>query len=333
MIKIYTVTGNRNYGNKLQNYALVTLIGNDCQTVWNYNFKDAIKSKLIIKKEYKRFSNFYKFTKKYLNITTNKDINKDDIALVGSDQVWNYNFPVFKDNIFLDGYEYNKTIAYAPSFGVSEIPSNYIDTYKKGIANIKYLSCREKDGCDLIKKITGRDAKLVLDPTMLLTSSEWKKIEKMPKRINKKEYILLYILGDCNQKDKIKDLAKKNNLKIIDLMNPKDKYYTSGPMEFLSLIRNSKLIITDSFHACAFSIIYERPFFVVAREQEDMKPMIGRINTLLETFKLEKRLINDFSKIKDPFSIDYTKTSSILLSKREESKKFLIDSLNNIRCD
>ena len=134
------------------------------------------------------------------------------LFIVGSDQVWNYKFGLGREKEFLLFADYNKTISYAPSFGINKVEYGYKDKITKELNNIKYISVRESEGAEMIKKLINRDAEVVLDPTLLLDIDEWNKIKRKPKVFNHKKYILTYFLG--NQKDEIrneiKNMATKN---------------------------------------------------------------------------------------------------------------------------
>ena len=99
-------------------------------------------------------------------------------VLVGSDQVW------LPSQIAADYFTLNfvpddiKKISYASSFGVSYVEKAQEDKARRFLSRINYLSVREQSGQEIIKKLTGRDAELVCDPTMLMTSDEWNTLAK-----------------------------------------------------------------------------------------------------------------------------------------------------------
>lgn len=300
---IITLTGDFNYGNKLQNYALERTInkfqGNDVWSLWFDNiitfYKRSIN--LLICKN-KRRQNFIKFSKKYIHeklFFTEKKAN----YIVGSDQVWNNN-SFNLDYLILKNFNNGSSVynSYAASFGIDKVPLKLMNDYKKGLSKIKYLSVREESGKKIAEDITGRrDIEVVLDPTMLLTSDEWDKVSNRPKKLNSyknKKYILTYFLGDLSKqrKDEINRIANKNNCYVINLLDKDDPFYNYGPSEFLYLEKHAFLICTDSFHASVFAIIYGRPFIVYDREQKGFNNMGSRIDTLLEKFGLENRKYN-----------------------------------------
>lgn len=345
-VGIITLSGNENYGNRLQNYALQkALIDLGCnpETIWVNNYpitftyfiKKTIRTfinlnHIKLKINIKKFTNCYIKMSKY-KINQNRDLNflndKYDYFVVGSDQVWNYTSGIMRDYYFLSFSDYKKNIAYAPSLSVDCIEKSWVPVYKKGLSNIKNISVREQQGQKLIKKITGKDVPVVLDPTMLLTKDEWKSLEKKP-NIADGKYILTYFLGGKTQQidEEIKYLSKKHNLKTIDLMDFKQTKNLVGVNEFLYLFDNAEIIFTDSFHACVFSIIFNKPFFVFDRVYSG-KSMNSRLDTLLKTFKQEKRKVKTLKENKSLFNCDYEETNKILELERKKSEDFLRNSL------
>ncbi len=334
IVNIYTLNGNFNYGNKLQNYAIVKKMndyGFKVNTIWfDYSLKrrliNFLKSLFIFKLKYSRHRNFELFTKKYLNRKYKNCIA--DKYIVGSDQVWNYTLKTFNP-IFLKPSDNPKNnISFSASFGVDHIEDKYIDVFKNGFKNFKYISVREKSGKDIIKKLTNRnDINLLLDPTLLLTKEDWNAISKKPKNYNEKKYIFAYFLGGISKKiqSEINKVAKDYDCEIIDIINPKDKYYSCGPSEFIWLLKNAFLILTDSFHACVFSIIYKKNFGVFDRNDK-VESMSSRIDNLLNLFDLKDNYCQ--KQYKDSIlKTDFHNTNKIMKEEQEKSESFLMESL------
>jgi hypothetical protein len=189
------------------------------------------------------------------------------------------------------------------------------------------ISVREEKGKELANQLTGReDIYLHLDPTLLLRAEEWKKIEKKPKLYDGGNYILKYFLGEKDSKinQDIEKFAKANKLTIIDVISQDSPYYNIGPSEFLFLERNAEVIITDSFHACVFAILNERPFVVVERKEKNFQSMGSRIDTLLDKFHLENRRYDAGSLDETAGTpINYTRVNEILEIERNDSIQYL----------
>ena len=115
--------------------------------------------------------------------------------MTGSDQVWNPTYPYSPEPYFLTFARFGiKRIAYAPSFGVSQLDAGVHDQYRAWLNGIYRLSVRERHGAAIIKELTGRQAEVVLDPTLLLTESDWRMMAKNPK--TREPYIFCYQLGE-----------------------------------------------------------------------------------------------------------------------------------------
>lgn len=342
-IGIITLTGNVNFGNKLQNYALKKKIDDitkeKTETIWLKEKKSTIfKIKRHIKrfiksKDYKREKKISKFNelldiKEYNNM---KFANEYDNYVIGSDQVWNYNFCPYNYELFFARFSpKEKNISYAASIGVSYIDDKYTNLFKEGLDNINYISVREEKAKEIVEKISGRhDIEVLVDPTMLLTRDEWERIEKKPKHFNEKKYILTYFLGNITDEinNEILRIAKENDCTVINMMNYNDKYYVSDPCEFLWLERNAFLICTDSYHSSIFGIIFDKPFVVFERNQKGADNMMSRLDTLLSKFHLYNRKFDGCSINKNNLEHNYTEAYNILKKEREKSNAFLKNAL------
>lgn len=305
------------------------------------NYK-AIKKKLTNKLSNKLYKTimqerdklFKLFTQSYINETdyciTDHHVPNNlceyyDFFITGSDQVWNPSFagtPVY----FLTFASIHKRIAYAASFGVSKLPENCVEDYRKWISEIPHLSVREQAGADIIKELTGRDAVVLVDPTLMLSKSRWLSISKPAVYKPSKPYLVTYFLGRMadDVKKKIKDIALKKNLEVVHLASFKDKKrYTADPAEFLDYINSAEIIFTDSYHGTIFSMLFEKPFVVCDRIST--VAMHSRIDTILSKFKLESRRWQNMKdkKINDLFEIDFSHVPSILEAERKKAIDFL----------
>lgn len=350
-IGIITLCSNNNFGNKLQNYALKKLLESNkdfiVETIWVENSFKSNKLKSLLKMyknkysdyfvEYDRNKYFIKFTKKYLSVSNklifNDDLNKIkhiyDYYVVGSDQVWNYNFIGNFDIYFMLSVEREKCISYAASVGVDSIPDKLKQCYIDGFNHIDKLSVRENRGKEIIEELTRRkDIEVLVDPTMLLKDEDWDKISKKPKQLKADKYILNYFLGDLSQerKKEIDKIAKENNCEVINILDKNSPFYQTGPSEFLWLEKHAFLICTDSFHSSVFAILYNRPFVVFNREDKTVS-MNSRIETLLCKFKLKNREFTGYIT-EENLNHDYTEAYEILEKERIRSKEFLKKALN-----
>ena len=322
-IAIVTITGEANYGNSLQNYAVErTFQKMDCKSVTLLNKSETFigriksiiysalfdKSHSYIKNRRKkqkepltlRRKRFRKFNKKFLNMKAGRSFDDYDFVVCGSDQVWNFTLAIINRHIpyyLCQFVPRDKRISISASIGTDEIPAEYLTTAKKGFEEMKSVSVREEKAKQIIKDLTGRkDVVVTIDPTLMLSVDEWRKISKQPKYIEPKQKILLtYFLGDMSEEVNrfIVKISKTYDLKIVNLRSEwiaydksvNDEYYTD-PSEFLWLIEHCELVMTDSFHGCVFSTIFRKPFRWFSRIQKDVANMNSRMDTLFSKLNL-----------------------------------------------
>ncbi|MBM7869848.1 hypothetical protein JOC70_001318 [Clostridium pascui] len=302
--------------------------------LWYYTHKNKIK-----KYNNERVQRFIKFTHDHIletkycisdNKILNDLANSYDYFVTGSDQVWNPRYNKGSSIYFLTFAPKIKRVAYSPSFGLSSIPTEYLENYKTWISEMASISVREEAGARTIKKLTGRDAPVLIDPTLVLSKGKWLSIAKHAPNKPKKRYLLTYFLGEGihNHKDVIKQIALENKLEIVNLANIKDfKAFITCPSEFIDYINSASMFFTDSFHGCVFSILLEKPFIVFDRI-ENGPSMNSRIDTLLSTFNLQSRKWENIKDKKQVFDIDYSHVQPILEIERQKAFNYLKEALN-----
>lgn len=301
------------------------------------------KNIAIRDKKYNDFVKEIRLTRPQLTYEElNENAKRYSSIIVGSDQLW---LPV---NVVADYYTLNwvpeeiNKVSYATSFGISQIPDQYKEMYKKFLKRINYISVREDKGCEIVKNLIDKEAKLVCDPTMLLTREEWLTIqEKEP--IIKGDYIFCYFLGNNIEHRKFAErLKEKTGYKIVSL-NHADEYvkysdkfadiipYDVGPKEFLNLLRKAKYVCTDSFHGTVFSLINNVEFFTFERFKNKNSKMStnSRIYSLLGLMNLKNRLLKGNESIEELIEnkINFADINKNLEKIREESKEFLKEAL------
>lgn len=282
----------------------------------------------------KRKRAFDQFTASYLTVTksqyrSNEELKNKlperDVYLCGSDQIWNGLYQNGKDPAFyLDFVPKGKTKAsFAASFATEEIAADLIPFVQKRIKRLDGISVREKSGISILNRMGIYNGKQVVDPALLLTRRDWNEIGK--KQFHDK-YILVY---DFDNNQLIKEIAvkisKEKNLKIYSInpgkVNYADKYFRyAGPDVFISLVRDAAFIISNSFHAAVFSVLYQKDFAIVNRRES----INTRMRDFLEDLKLESRLVHPCYKMKDLLNpIDYKASELILNGKIAQSKLYL----------
>ena len=292
-----------------------------------------LPGRLIALKRKKVFDNF---TSKYLRLTRRynsyeelkNDAPEADCYIAGSDQIWNTLFRNGRDAAFyLDfGNQNIKRISYAASFATPEIVPEYRKFVEEKLKRIDYISIRERISLPLLESLGRKDGVAVCDPVFLLNKNEWE--SHIDNSIIKQKYILVYLTNTSDSiKNITKTIAEKTGWKIYTVgaisANYADKNYTNaGPFDFIHLIRDAQFIISNSFHATAFSIIFEKNFCVVNREEE----INERMKSVLNDFGLNERLVTkyDDNLLKEiDYSIFKEKVQSII----DFSKKWIMNAI------
>ena len=238
---------------------------------------------LIVLKRYRswedRRNRFDWFTKTYLNLTRKYTSISElrqappdgDCYIVGSDQVWNSYLQNGRDDAFFLDFGDNKItrISYAASFGTSSIHPDYVDYTKEKLKHFNALSIREKSGVDMVEKL-GFKARQVIDPVFLLEKEDWSALAESAMIHNGDRYVLLYQIyrGNKLMKEIAQNISQRYSCKIIAVRTTFNVEYAdrnvrdAGPLEFLKLIKGATCVVSDSFHATAFSSIFNSPFYV-----------------------------------------------------------------------
>ena len=350
---------NMNYGANLQAYALARLcrsFGYDAELIKFYNgnkirycgscikrfingitLKNGLKER---KKSVKKFRDAIKHSKLYF-ISDIKKANKIyNCFIVGSDQVWNPEWlnEAYKLS-FVDNENYK--FSYAASIGRKQLNKTEKNIFRSMLKSFNAVSVREESSVELLSGLYNGKVEWVLDPTLLLDKNEWDSISDG----NCKEYgdyIFCYFLGDDGRGRTLADgYAKKHNLKIVtvpdmsgksrkcDLNFGDEKVYKVSPAMFISLIKNSKAVFTDSFHATAFSHIFEKEFFVFGNKNSES---VERMNSLCSLFGTKDRIIyreEQFSEehFENADKINYSVGKESFNKMKEKSLNFLSDNL------
>lgn len=249
--------------------------------------------------------------------------NEYDKFITGSDQVWNYLLTDSDGTYFLDFVrESRKKISYAASFGIDEIPSEKVAWYKEMLQGFGYISVREATGCNLVKKMIGRECMNDLDPVFLLDTSVWKRI--MSRSVPKKKYIFVY-MGGKEVVQYAHKLANEKGLSIINVVYCKSFLHPEknvgecridvSPEDFLAYLYYAEYIVTGSFHATVFSIIFNKQFKV------RVPNMVGsRIKDLLEFTGLQQRAITMTCSVQDiDMPVDWDTVNNVVAESRERS--------------
>lgn len=255
-----------------------------------------------------------------------------DGIVVGSDQVWRPELTPsdISENFcnFLKDSQI-KRFAYAASFGTNDWKYTEEETANCGklLKEFIAVSVRESDGVDKCLKYFNRKATQVLDPVFLLDKDLY--LSKFVKETDKRDFVFNYFLSDNAEKQQILKfiLDSLSYDQVVTISTAALSEFVS-PEKWLSNFKNSNFVFTDSFHGCAFSIIFNKPFVVFLNNKND-----PRILSLLETFNLKDRLITSASELTEEkilAPIDWNKVNTVLEFEREKSLNFLKNSLTEI---
>lgn len=318
----------------------------------NNSIKNIIKNIIavitypLMKREYDDFESFIEknlcFSKnKYEESKKMKELNEMyDIFIAGSDQVWNIKCKDADDVYFLNFIDGKKKIAYAPSFGAQDLNtcSDNPKKYANYLNSFDYLSIRENNGKKWIKNLTGKNVPVLIDPTLFYSKEEWYPLMSPP--LTKKKYILYYSFHFTQEINKVvKKISKKLGLPVIVLSAHAWVYNLcalygfslakhSGPSEFLRLINDAEIVLSNSFHGTVFSTIYEKNFWFLYGSIQDETD--DRALTLVKQLEIEDRIL----KVEDVDNCDfytipnYENVSRNLKTLRKEAFEYLKKSIN-----
>ena len=358
-IAVITIHWANNYGGTLQAFALVEVLKKYANvTVLDYRAVKPEKGMKLIRYGFKPIDilragkdvfrifprsrvirKFKNFTYKYIPLS-DRLINEEDfvklrddydVFISGSDQIWSPSITGENselDTRFLLDFVISKPkVSYASSIGSFLFSKHQEELLEKHLSDFKALSVREADTAEFLSGLLERQVSLVVDPTLLLSESDWVNKFDLNTKKNNKPYILVFaLMKDRNLKRTISYFRKKLNMSVIAIdqdpfLNYKPNVHVmdAGPIEFLDLFYNADFIITNSFHGTCFSVIFNKKFVVTIPPTG-----INRIKSLLGQIGLENKYL---SETDDPGkfdqSIDYSYVNENLKKIRYSSMEYL----------
>ncbi|MBQ8546296.1 MAG: polysaccharide pyruvyl transferase family protein [Clostridia bacterium] len=263
-------------------------------------------------------------------------VNDYDVFITGSDQVWN---PIMWERAYrLDFVPSGKIkISYAASISRNSLTEAQKDVFANSLKDYSAVSVREKNTVDLIEDVSPVKVEWVLDPTMLISHEEWDEI--CTSRREQEKYVFCYFLSNNEMFEKrAKEFAHAKNLKLVSIAYLSSKrefadseYSDVSPADFISFIKNAEFVLTDSFHASVFSLLYHKQFFVFERMKH--KDMLTRLTSLLSMFDAEYRICKDIETneawYEQKMDIDYSKPFEKFEAMKQKSILYLQESINN----
>lgn len=333
-----------NYGAVLQCYALqrvINEIDGICAEIIDYRPPAFRYEKIwITEKEKNLFIKkrelFESFLKKYCNLSTHKvsliDGDGYNYCCAGSDQVWcmePYFMEYFFPHVQKDVYKFS----YAASMGIS-----VMDIRKKerklidSLTSFQTISVREKEHAEYLEEISGKECRVVIDPTLLLEADDYMLVICRKKEEEGGPFLFFYWIKNDNELFRAIELAnmlaRLFHLRIIHSIYGADSrlffqggkcMYYEGVEDFLWYVRNADFVVTNSYHGTLFSIQFEVPFysFIVRR-------MRSRFDTLAGYTDISGRVITGMKGLKElNKSVDFRRIKDEIRKFRNESMVFL----------
>ena len=286
---------------------------------------------------------FQKLSSKQYNDPSelNNDAPHYDIYITGSDQLWNPRY-CNGDPAFLLHFAPDDAlkISYAASIGANSIPEELKPQYKELLKRYTHISVRENSGVQVVNDVAGKEATVVLDPTLLLSRDQWNLIAT-PKRLFKKKYILCYFLNYTFNAfpyvDKLAEyMQKQTGYEIMRVARPPQRiglphtHYRvdASPEDFLALVRDAEMVLTTSFHGTAFAVNYGKPVFTVVQNKDASD---SRQVSLMCNLGLEDQILSIKDSMPDScrFIYDVQSEQMLLVKLRAKSVDFLKNALRD----
>ena len=279
----------------------------------------------------KRELNFNNYREKYYSLSDRQYLGDSEIAnaqfdydiiISGSDQILNTTLTGNSKAYYLDFFN-GKKISYASSFGRRDVSIEEIKLIRTELPKFSALSVREQSGADIIRKEIGIDPQLVMDPVFLLSKDEWSRRCNEEMKLPKK-YIFVYSMEVSPALENAVALIKKEvKLPVIVVRGggksrliERNEDGTCGPEEFLRYVRDAEVIITNSFHGTAFSLIFEKKFLCVAHSTRN-----ARLENIMSIICKEDCLLKCDSSV--PVLVNGKEVSSKIKSYIKVSKEYL----------
>ena len=343
-----------NYGSCFQAYALQNAIEKifvgggiekctyqliPIRTFKEFPIKNRLKNELVKPAVEWHRSRFKPFESKYMKFADvdclgqlEKLNTTVDAFVCGSDVIWNPDFNVGLGAFYLDFAKKYK-FSYAASFGKAISKETEWIKIQKYLASFDAVSVREKTGAELVKRCTGIEAKIVADPVLLLEREDWDRIAAIRSHSNQKPYIFVYTthLNDTIRHF-IAKLGNQTGLKVIRAtFGPKQAVkqgilQVQTPKQWLQLLRDAEYVVTNSFHATAFSVLFHKKFFTVVYGEKG-KGINVRMNDFLNGIDLGNRIYSSVPDSMETDNIDFLEVDKKIEQLKKDSLAFLKENL------
>lgn len=301
----------------------------------------ALKSLLPGRPQQKYESRYRDFKREHLKLSPREyrspaELVQDppvyDLYVVGSDQVWRSELTQNDPSFFL-GFASGVKVAFASSFGVLDVKTQYRSDVARWLGAFSLIGVREESGRSIVRELTGKDATVCLDSTLMLTASDWRTYSS-PTPIDE-PYVLCYgggkfgaQSGDFVERAAL-DVARERGCRVVrlngkffDYFNRRVQYVLdAGPAEFLGYFANASFVIARSYHGTIFSLLFHKDFLSVVSEDRNHS---SRQQHLLERLGLESRLVVEGDSVEVPIldPIDYDAVDDVIHELRAGTSAF-----------
>lgn len=353
MLRVFGITYDHtiNYGSCFQAYALQKAIEKICvgenekcqyELIPLWTCRDYPKKKIrnFVGLQLMRFyhRSFAPFEKKYIKYATCKSIasidlcnNEADTFVCGSDVIWNPYHNKGVSAYYLD-FAKKYAFSYAASFGASNIDDVTIEKIRPFLSRLERIGVRERSSLQLLRNITDKEGTIVADPTLLLSEDDW---DDIAPRQRTDQYIFVYTTHmNADITSIIGKIAEKTGMEVITaewdssprVLVKKGVFNIVSPDRWLQLLRKAEYVVTNSFHATVFSVLFHKKFFTVVNGDKS-KGINVRMNDFLTMIGLTDRIFSDIPNNLDLSEIDYTEVDKKIETMRAESMEFLRENL------
>ncbi|MCD8328849.1 MAG: polysaccharide pyruvyl transferase family protein [Ruminococcus sp.] len=262
-------------------------------------------------------------------------VNKEyDIFITGSDQIWNYSITGNDRRYYLDFVDgTNRRISYAACSDKFFPSEAQLDNVREDLLRFDEISVRDEQTAHFVKKISGREPAIVLDPTFLLAERQWKEFAGT---VGQENYILVFSVGYSERlSDFAHSLAAKTG-KQVAFLNSGFKKKGRGiyldalaPDAAVGYFMNADYVVTNSFHGTAMSLIFAKEFFVEL--DHDKKGRNLRVEDMLSRFCIKGREIKSGIYNNEDFdTLDYEVINNKIATHRDESRDWLVMALSRL---
>ena len=293
------------------------------------------------------FAEFEAANIRFADVNSREDLQSlnavADVFICGSDVIWNCSFTGGETTYFLDFAEKYR-FSYAASFGKADIGYEFDhvqlsesaeELYARMIPRLNAVGVREQNAVEIARRFTDVPVECVCDPVLLLSAEEWNNVIEREKTRGDRHYIFAYNTSvKPNFTAFLKKIAAQTGLPVVHVVwKPQDAFKehvlaSPSPSRWLKLLCEAAFVVTNSFHATAFSMLYHKTFFTVMQDGKSARTNV-RLYDFLERIGMDSRIVTDTPETIDLSAPDFTEADRILAVQREESFSFLRRNLEN----